>query len=114
MQEIISKLGSEEIIAVCGIFVGMVAVLGGVSIAITGVISSNRRRAQRDEIEASLKMEMIERGLSAGDIKQILETHMGSNKCVNFAELFAGMKAPVAPKVFGAQPDKTSTSTGRA
>jgi hypothetical protein len=106
MQEIISKLGSEEIIAVCGIFVGMVAVLGGVSIAITGVISSNRRRAQRDEIEASLKMEMIERGLSAADIKQILETHMGSHKCVNFAELLGSMKPPAAPKVFGAQPDK--------
>ncbi|MEX0977746.1 MAG: hypothetical protein WDZ48_02780 [Pirellulales bacterium] len=106
MQEIISKLGSEEILGLCGIFVGMVAVLGGVAIAITGVISSNRRRAQRDEIEATLKLEMIERGMSAAEIKQILETHMGSHKCVNFAELLGSMKPPAAPKVFGAQPDK--------
>lgn len=106
MQEIISKLGSEEILGLCGIFVGMVAILGGVSIAITGVISSNRRRAQRDEIEATLKLEMIERGMSAAEIKQILETHMGSHKCADLAELLAGMKPPAAPKVFGAQPDK--------
>jgi hypothetical protein len=106
MDELISKINSEDILPLCGIFIGLIAVLGGISVAITGVISGNRRRAQRDEIEASLKLEMIQRGLSAAEIKQILETRMGSNKCANFAELLASMKPPNAPKVFGAQANK--------
>jgi hypothetical protein len=105
MNEIVSKLNNEDILALCGIFVGLVAVLGGVSIAITGVVSHNRRRAQRDEIEGSLKMTMIERGMSAGEIKQILETRMDSHQCANLAALFGSLKPPAAP-VFGAQPDK--------
>jgi hypothetical protein len=106
MHEVISKLSNEDIIALCGIFIGLVAVLGLVAAILTAVISTNRRRTQQFEIEASLKMEMIERGMSAAEIKQILETHMSSRKCVNFAELLTSMKPPVAPKVFGGQPEK--------
>ena len=31
-------------------------------------------------MEATLKMEMINRGMSAGDIKQVLECEMGGSK----------------------------------
>ena len=71
-----SKLDSEQILGICGMLVGVVAILGGISVAITKVVSAHYRRTQLDEMEATLKMEMIQRGMSAGEIKQVLEANM--------------------------------------
>lgn len=73
MSELLSQLTSEDLLALCGIFLGLVAIIGGLSIGLVAVISYHYRRSRMDDIEATLKMEMIQRGLSADDIRKVLE-----------------------------------------
>ena len=63
--------------ALSGMLVGVIAILGGVTVAITKVVSSHYRRTQRDEMEATLKMEMVQRGMSADEIARVLEAQDG-------------------------------------
>ena len=83
MDEIISKLGNDEILALVGMLVGVIAILGGITVAITKVVSSNRRRMQLDEMDATLKMEMIQRGMSAEEIATVLKARTGTNHSLN-------------------------------
>jgi hypothetical protein len=79
MSEIISKLHSDDVLALCGMLVGVVAILGGISVAVTKVVSSHYRRMQLDEMEATLKMQMIERGMSAAEITSVLAARMSGS-----------------------------------
>jgi hypothetical protein len=78
-----SGLSREEAIALC---VGL-AIIGSVIVAVTKLVSNHFRKTQLDDMEATLKMEMIQRGMTAGDIKQVLEAKMGATKCVSLADL---------------------------
>lgn len=49
----------------------------GIIIGVTLIVSSYRRKMQRDDMEATLKMEMIERGMSAEDIERVLAARIG-------------------------------------
>lgn len=80
MNDLIAKLDHEDILALCGMLVGVVAIVGGITVAVTKVVSSHYRKVQLDEMEATLKMEMVQRGMSAGEIKQVLESKMGGRR----------------------------------
>jgi hypothetical protein len=56
----------------------MLPVMGGIVIAIIAIITDQRRKMQRDDMEATLKMEMIERNYKAEDIERILAARFGS------------------------------------
>jgi hypothetical protein len=84
MDSVMSKIGNEEILALAGMLVGVIAILGGISVAIVKVVSSNRRQMQLDEMDASLKLEMIQRGMSAEEIAAVLKARTGSNQNWNF------------------------------
>jgi hypothetical protein len=73
MDELLSRMTSDELLALCGIFLGLVAILGGLSIGLVAVISYHYRRSRMDDMEATLKMEMIQRGMSADEISKVLE-----------------------------------------
>jgi len=77
MADMLGRLNGGEILGLFGILLGMVAIVGGITVAITKVVAAHYRRSQLDEMEATLKMEMIQRGMSAGEIKQVLEAKMG-------------------------------------
>jgi hypothetical protein len=77
MSEILSKLDNNDIIALCGILVGVIAVVGGIMVAITTVVVAYLRRSRLDDMEATLKLEMLQRGMSAEEIKAVLETSLG-------------------------------------
>ncbi len=83
MDEFISKLGTNEILALAGMLVGVIAILGGITVAITKVVSSSRRRMQLDEMDATLKMEMIQRGMSADEIAAVLRARTGTHHSLN-------------------------------
>jgi hypothetical protein len=83
MDSIVSKIGTEEILALSGMAVGVIAILGGITVAITQVVSSHRRRMQLDEMDATLKMEMIQRGMAADEIATVLKARSSSSKSVN-------------------------------
>jgi hypothetical protein len=63
--------------------VGVIAILGGITVAITQVVSSHRRRMQLDEMDATLKMEMIQRGMAADEIATVQKARSSSRKSVN-------------------------------
>lgn len=65
-----------EFLALCGMGVGLVAILASAVVIVTIVMALYYRRTQLDEMEATLKIEMIERGMSADDIVRVLKTHM--------------------------------------
>jgi hypothetical protein len=103
-ETLLDKIGSDELMALAGMLVGVVAILGGIAVAITLVITNGRRRAQLAEMEATLKMEMIQHGMSADDIRKVLEARMGAGKGMSVHEL---LKPPPAPN-FG-RPENART-----
>ncbi len=80
MENVVSELREETLIALCGILLGAIAILGGITVAITLVVSSHYRRKQLDEMEATLKMEMIQRGMAAEEIAKVLGARMSANR----------------------------------
>jgi hypothetical protein len=103
-ETLVDKIGTDEILALAGMLVGVVAILCAMIVAITVVITASRRRAQIADMEATLKMEMIQRGMSANDIRTVLEARTASGKGMN---LHALLKTPPAP-TFG-RPENART-----
>ena len=91
MDDLVTKLDQETLLGLCGMLLGAIAIIGGISVTITHVMSAHYRRTQLDEMEATLKMEMIQRGMSAEDITQVLGARMGANRPTSLAELLSGL-----------------------
>ncbi len=100
-NELVTKLDGGEILGLCGIIVGLLALIGGIVVAITKVVASYYRRTQLDEMEATLKMEMIQRGMSAADIKQVLEARIGENRSDSLHSIWSGTPWAAMPRMFG-------------
>jgi hypothetical protein len=66
MSEVLSRLNGGEII-------GLFAVVGGLLCAIVGILSGNWQKVRRAEIHAALKQDMLNRGMSADDIRAVME-----------------------------------------
>jgi hypothetical protein len=73
MLEFLSRWDAGELI-------GLIAVVSGALIAITAILSGQWRRVRQTEIEASLKHDMLARGLSAEDIERILKAKSSRKK----------------------------------
>lgn len=61
----------EAVLGIC------LPILALTVVGVTLIVSINNRKMQRDDMEATLKMEMIERGMSAEDIERVLAARMG-------------------------------------
>jgi len=70
MNQVLGFRGDELIV--------MVGIIGVVVIVITKVLADHSRKSQRDDMEATLKMEMIQRGMSAEEIERVLAARMDS------------------------------------
>jgi hypothetical protein len=70
MSEFLSKFNGGELI-------GLVAVAGGLLCGIVGIISGNWQRVRKAEIAAALKQDMINRGMSADEIRTVMEAGSG-------------------------------------
>lgn len=64
---------SDEVLIVIAI-----PLVGGVLIAITAILAGTYRKMQRDDMTATLKMEMIQRGMSPEDIERVLAARMST------------------------------------
>jgi hypothetical protein len=100
MTEILGKLDGGELLGLCGIVLGLMGIVGGITVAITKVVAAHYRRTQLDEMEATLKMEMIQRGMSAVEIKQVLEARMGSSRPSTLGEFFGSLPSVQMPNLF--------------
>jgi hypothetical protein len=91
MGDILSKLDGGEILGLCGIALGLIAIVGGITVAISKVVANYYRKVQLDEIEATLKLEMIQRGMSADEIVRVLEARTDGYKFRSLADLLSGL-----------------------
>jgi len=55
-----------------------IPIVGAVIIAITAILAGTYRKMQRDDMNATLKMEMIQRGMSADEIERVLRARQSS------------------------------------
>jgi SOS response regulatory protein OraA/RecX len=65
MFDFLSKLNGGEII-------GLAAVIAGPMVAIVAVIATQWRRVRVAEFEATLKQQMLDKGMSAAEIEQVM------------------------------------------
>ncbi len=54
------------------LFIPIFAVIGGVLIALTAIVSMNWRKARQSELDAALKQDMLNRGFTAADIERVI------------------------------------------
>ncbi len=66
-----------------GHFIGLVAVVGGIIFVTISVLTSHWRGMRIAEMEASLKQQMLDKGMSAAEIEQVLRrpTHPMWESC---------------------------------
>jgi hypothetical protein len=72
MDEYLSKLSGGELIAV-------IAIVGGLFFGMIVLLGEFWRQSRKAEIDAKLKADMLDRGMSADEIKTVLEA--GSKAC---------------------------------
>ena len=106
MADMFSKLNGGEFLGLCGILLGLIAVVGGLTTGLATLVAIYKRRVQLDEMEATLKMEMIQRGMSAGDIKQVLEAKLGPSRPSSLGELLSSLPSVHVPNIFGKEAKK--------
>jgi len=71
MSDFLSRFNGGELI-------GLVAVAGGLLCAIVGILSGSWQKVRKAEIAAALKQDMLNRGMSAEDIRTVMEA--GGNR----------------------------------
>jgi len=72
LAEVLGFRGEELLTSICA----LVAIISLAVFKTTKMLSDNSRKSQRDDMEATLKMEMIQRGLSAEEIERVLAARM--------------------------------------
>lgn len=93
MQEVATTRYSSEFLALCGMAIGLVAIVGAVILAVTVVIAVYKRRTLLDEMEATIKIEMVQRGMSAEDVERVLQAKMGVSRAKSLANLFEAISS---------------------
>jgi spore maturation protein SpmB len=88
MQELATTRYSSEFLALCGMAIGLVGIIGAIILAVAIVIAVYKRRTLLDEMEATIKIEMVQRGLSAEDVERVLQAKMGVSGAKSLANLF--------------------------
>jgi hypothetical protein len=73
MMELLSKFDAGELI-------GLTAVVGGLMCGALGIVMGVGLAIRRTELEAGLKRSMLERGMSAEEIRMVI--HAGSDTAV--------------------------------
>jgi SOS response regulatory protein OraA/RecX len=68
MFEFLSKFNSGD-------FIGLVAVVGGLTIPVVAILATQWRRVRIAEMEASLKQQMLDKGMSAAEIEQVMKAN---------------------------------------
>jgi hypothetical protein len=72
MSEILSRMDGGE-------FIGLVAVLGGLACGAVAILAGTWQKVRRAELNAALKQDMLNRGMSAEDIRTVCDA--GSRRC---------------------------------
>ncbi len=76
MDELLAKLTGSQLI-------GLAAVVMGPLIAIVAVVANQWRRVRVAEVEGALKQQMLDKGMSAAEIEQVMRARPGSGAAVS-------------------------------
>ena len=106
MYDLISQADDGIIIALSGMLLGAIAIVGGITVAVTKVVSAHYRSTQLDEMEATLKMEMVQRGMPADEIAKVLGAKMAANKST-LSEILGSLPQVRMASAFGKRCDKS-------
>jgi hypothetical protein len=96
MSDVMTARVSDGFLVLCGMGLGLVSILGTIAVALSIVSAVYRRRTQLDDMEATLKMEMVQRGMPGEEIERILKARMGSSDRKSLAALFDAASASKA------------------
>ena len=72
MAPLIAYVRVDDIVLVA------IPILSVLVVLMTAILTNHHRKLQRDDMEATLKMEMIQRDMSAEDIERVLAARIGS------------------------------------
>jgi hypothetical protein len=64
-----------------GPFIALVAVVGGLLIPLVAIVGGLMYKDRKVQVESALKQQMIERGMSADEIKEVLGAGKAHRKC---------------------------------
>ena len=64
-----------------GHFIALVALVGGLLIPLVAIIGGLFVKHRKIQVEAALKQRMIERGMSADEIREVIEAGKAHRKC---------------------------------
>jgi hypothetical protein len=106
MSDMFSRLNGGEFLGLCAIIGGFFVIAGGIAAVITKIVASHYRRTQLDEMEATLKMEMVQRGMTADDITRVLDARMSASRST-WQELLRSLPAAKFPQGLGKEYKKT-------
>jgi hypothetical protein len=73
MYELLSKIEPGHLI-------GLVAVAGGLACGIVAIVMGIRLEIRRVELASALKQDMLERGMTADEIRIVMEAGSGSSR----------------------------------
>lgn len=73
MTDLLSKFDAGELIAIT-------SVVGGLLCGITAIVAGTWAKVRRTEIAAALKHEMLNRGMSADEIRTVLDAGSKSSR----------------------------------
>src|SRR5690348_6907429 len=86
MLEFISQIGVPA-------FITLVAIVGGLLVPLTAIIGAFTYKHRRLHVEAALKQQMIERGMSVEEIKEVLAASMSRKAGRRCSDLRASREA---------------------
>jgi hypothetical protein len=73
MTDWLQSLGHE--------IVPVLAIVGGLLIAAIGIFVGSWRKVRQAEMDAALKQDMLNRGMSAEEIERVLKASSGTKSC---------------------------------
>jgi hypothetical protein len=76
LAEVWGFRGDDLLIGTCF----LVGILGVIVVAVTKLVADYSRKSRRDDMEATLKMEMIQRNMSVDEIERVLAAKMDPAK----------------------------------
>jgi hypothetical protein len=76
MSELLQQLNGAELMVLLTLLLGIL--VGGI-IAVTAIVTAHLRETHQAQQEAILKQEMLQRGMSAEEIVQVITTSRGGS-----------------------------------
>jgi hypothetical protein len=83
LAEVWGFQGEQLLVGACF----LLGILGVIVVAITKLVADYARKSRRDDMEATLKMEMIQRNMSVDEIERVLAAKMDPSKAAGSTDV---------------------------